>query len=74
MFLKKENFTSVEQSENSEQKGDRWSFLAVLPESSYVHTVHSGQRNQAEAKILLSKSKKSHVKAPFFESDALVLS
>lgn len=71
MFLKKENFTSVEQSENSEQKGDRWSFLAVLPESSYVHTVHSGQRNQVEAKVFVEQIKKnSDGEAPFFESDA----
>jgi hypothetical protein len=45
--------------------------LAVIPESSYVHTVHSGQRNQAEATIFVEQIKaNSDGQAPLFESDA----
>ncbi len=50
--------------------GDRWTFMGVLPESSYIHTVHSSQRNQAEAKIFVEQIKEnSDGQAPFFESD-----
>jgi len=59
-----------EYQEHSEALGDRWTFMGVLPESSYVHTVHSGQRNQEEAKVFVERIKEnSDGKAPFFESD-----
>lgn len=44
--------------------------MGVLPESSYIHTVHSGQRNQEQAKIFVEQIKEhSDGQAPFFESD-----
>ena len=44
--------------------------MGVLPESSYIHTVHSGQRNQEEAKIFVQQIKdNSDGQAPFIESD-----
>jgi hypothetical protein len=50
--------------------GDRWTFVAVLPSSSYVHTVHSGPRNQEEAQVFTAQIKKhSDGVAPLFESD-----
>lgn len=59
-----------EQEEKSENSGDRWTFMAVLPESSYIHTVHSSQRNQDEANFFITQIKaNSDGKAPFFESD-----
>jgi hypothetical protein len=59
-----------EKQENSPNLGDRWTFAGVLPESSYVHTVHSGQRTQEEAQTFIEKIKEnSDGKAPFFESD-----
>lgn len=59
-----------EQVEQSDSKGDRWTFLAILPESSYIHTVHSGQRTQEEAQDFVQQIKdNSNGKAPFFESD-----
>lgn len=45
--------------------------MAVLPESSFVHTVHSGKRTQAEAQTFINQVKeRSDGQAPFFESDA----
>jgi hypothetical protein len=50
--------------------GDRWTFMAVLPESSYIHTVLSGERNQDVAQEFVQQIKdNSDGKAPFFESD-----
>ena len=44
--------------------------MGVLPESSYIHTVHSGQRNQEQAKVFVEQIKgNSDGRAPFFESD-----
>ena len=44
--------------------------MGVLPESSYIHAVHSGQRNQEEAKVFVDKIREnSDGQAPFFESD-----
>lgn len=59
-----------ERQENSPNLGDRWTFTAVIPESSYLHTVHSGQRTKEEAQIFVKKIKEnSDEQAPFFESD-----
>jgi hypothetical protein len=50
--------------------GDRWTFVAVIPESSFVHTTHSGQRTQAEAQVFSDKIKQnSNGNAPYIESD-----
>lgn len=57
----------AEQQEKPEDMGERWTFVGILPESSYIHTVHSGQRNQEAAQVFIEKMKKnSHGKAPFF--------
>ena len=59
-----------EKEENIPDLGDRWIFIGVIPESSYLHTVHSGQRTQEEAQIFIEKIKaNSDEQAPFFESD-----
>lgn len=45
--------------------------MGVIPESSYVHTVHSGQRNQTQATTFVEQIKaNSDAIAPLFESDA----
>ena len=63
-------FTLAEKQENSPDLGDRWTFTGVIPESSYLHTVHSGQRTQEEAQVFVEKIKEnSNGQAPFFESD-----
>jgi hypothetical protein len=50
--------------------GDRWTFVGVIAESSFIHTVHSGQRTQEEAQVFSNKIKrKSNGNAPFIESD-----
>lgn len=73
---KKEHLTQVELelgesvSEIGENQGDRWTFVAVLPDSSFIHTVHSSKRTQEEAITFISKIKeKSDKKAPLFHSD-----
>jgi IS1 family transposase len=73
---KNENLTEKDlangllRSEVLENQGDRWSFVAVLPESSYIHTTHHGKRTLAEAEafIALLKSKSDGL-APYFASD-----
>ena len=50
--------------------GDRWTFVGVIAESSFIHTVHSGQRTQEQAQVFSNKIKrKSNGNAPFIESD-----
>lgn len=45
--------------------------MAVLPDTGFIHTVHSGKRTLAQARIFLNKIKdKSDGLAPLFLSDA----
>ncbi len=61
---------AAEDAEVAANQGDRWTFAAVLPESGFVHTTHTGHRNQEEAEVFVAKIKaKSDGKAPFFMSD-----
>jgi IS1 family transposase len=54
----------------ADNQGDRWTFAAVLPNSGFVHTTHTGPRTQEEAAVFVEKIKaKSDQKAPFFMSD-----
>lgn len=70
-FKKKEHLSEEEKRENAEGRGDRWTFVAILPESSYIHSVHSSQRNQEEAQVFVEQIKQnSDGSAPLFESDA----
>lgn len=73
---KKEKVTEAEELagqndiEVGSNQGDRWTFAAALPESGLVHTVHTGHRNQEEARIFVEKIKSnSDGTAPFFISD-----
>ena len=74
---KKENFCEeeVQLSQTNEkwakQRGDRWTFVAVLPRSSFIHSVHCAKRTKQEAKYFLQKIKQnSDGIAPLFLSDA----
>ena len=59
-----------EKQEASPNLGDRWTFTAVIPESSYLHTVYNGQRTKQEAEAFIQKIKvNSDGQAPLFESD-----
>jgi hypothetical protein len=40
-----------------EDRGDRWGFVNVLPDSGFIHTVHNGPRNQEEADKFIAKIK-----------------
>jgi hypothetical protein len=73
---KKENLTEAdilaaqEDTKYNDNQGDRWTFVAVLPESGFVHTTHTGPRTQVEAAVFVEKIKAgSDQKAPFFMSD-----
>lgn len=76
-FKKKERLTSQEQeeqrvnNESAQDKGDRWSFVAVLPRSGFVHTVHTSKRDSEQAKLFIKKVKRrSNGIAPLYLSDA----
>lgn len=73
---KKENLSDkdIEDGEASKEvssdQGDRWTFLAVLPDSSFIHSLHHGDRNLEEATMFVGKIKgKSNGEAPLFSSD-----
>lgn len=74
---KKKNLTDEERKlseidpEFADKQGDRWSFVAVLPDTSFIHTIHHGKRTAEQAEIFLAKIKqKSDGLAPLFLSDA----
>ena len=76
LFEKKENFSPNDEylgsidSKFAENQGDCWTFVAVLPESGFVHTTHTSARNSEQANIFVSKIKaKSNQVVPFFHSD-----
>ncbi|MEY4926503.1 MAG: hypothetical protein RI894_939 [Bacteroidota bacterium] len=73
---KKENLTAEEKAaalvdtEVAENQGDRWCFVGVCPDSSFIQTVHNGKRTQDEATEFIGKIKaKSNGKPPLFSSD-----
>lgn len=58
-------------SDYADKQGDRWSFVGVLPDSGFIHTVHHSKRTLEQAEVFLKKVKdKSDGKAPLFLSDA----
>lgn len=74
---KKKNLTDEDKQlavldpELADNQGDRWSFVAVLPDSGFIHTVHHSKRTVEQAEVFLSKVKqKSDKMAPLFLSDA----
>lgn len=61
---------AAEDAEFAENQGDMWSFVAVLPESSFIQTTHTAERTSAEAEVFITKVKaNSDGEAPFFQSD-----
>lgn len=73
---KKENLSDQElelgetSKEVSENQGDRWTFAAILPDSSFIHTLHHGERNLEEATKFVGEIKtKSDKQSPLFASD-----
>lgn len=56
--------------EKRKNQGDRWTFVAVLPESGFIHTTHNSERTLEQAQIFVSDIKsKSDGQAPLFHSD-----
>lgn len=75
-FEKKENLTLTEVSnamidpEVAANQGDIWSFVAVLPETGFIHTVHNSKRTLENAVVFIYKIKEhSDEEAPLFHSD-----
>ena len=55
----------------AENQGDIWTFVAVLPETSFVHTTHTAERTLEQAQIFVGAIKaQSDGQAPFFQSDS----
>lgn len=51
-------------------QGDCWTFVGVLPDSGFIHSVHTGERNVAQAELFIQAIKdKSDGCAPLFHSD-----
>jgi hypothetical protein len=74
---KKKNLTEEEQARSeadaqfAAQRGDRWTFVAVLPRSSFVYAIHHNKRTVVEAERFIKKIKqRSDGQAPLFLSDA----
>jgi IS1 family transposase len=64
-------WAASEDEQVAENQGDRWTFVAVLPESSYIHTTHHGDRTLEQAEVFIAKIKsKSDGQAPYFASDS----
>lgn len=54
----------------AENQGDIWTFVAVLPDSGFIHAVHTGVRNIENATVFVQEIKeKSDECAPLFHSD-----
>lgn len=75
-FEKKENLTENDillgdqNPKIAQNQGDRWTFVAVLPDSGFIHTVHSGERTLEQAQVFVGAIKgKSDQKAPLVHSD-----
>lgn len=68
------NEKDVEKGEKSAEaaanQGDRWTFVAVLPDTSFVHSLHHGDRTLEGAIEFMGQIKaKSDGEAPLFSSD-----
>ena len=62
---------AAQDAEKAENQGDRWTFVAVLPETSFIHTTHSSDRTLAQAQVFVSEIRsKSDGQAPLFHSDS----
>lgn len=56
--------------EVADNQGDRWTSVAIIPDSSFIQTVHNGKRTLAEATEFIGEIKsKSNGDAPLFSSD-----
>lgn len=57
--------------EKAANQGDIWTFVAVLPETGFVHTTHTAERTLEQAQIFVNAIKaQSDGQAPFFQSDS----
>ena len=53
-----------------EDRGDRWSFVNVLPDSGFIQTIHHGKRTSEEADSFVAAIQaNSDGEAPLFLSD-----
>ena len=52
-----DEYLTLIDSEFAKNQGDCWTFVAVLPESGFVHATHTSARNLVEVGIFISKIK-----------------
>ena len=65
-----EKAAALVDTEVAANQGNRWSFVAVCPNSSFVHTVHNGERDIENATEFVGEIKaKSDGLCPLFSSD-----
>jgi hypothetical protein len=63
--------SAAQDPEKANNQGDIWTFMAVLPDSGFIHTVHTSKRNAEEANTFIAQIKeKSDQQAPLFHSDS----
>ena len=61
---------ATQDTDKAENQGDRWTFVAVLPESRLIHMTHISERTLAQAQVFVAEIKeKSDGQAPIFYSD-----
>ena len=62
---------SAQDTEKAENQGDRWTFVAVLPETGFIQSTHSSNRTLEQAQVFVADIKsKSDGQAPLFHSDS----
>jgi hypothetical protein len=69
--LTEEDLTDAENDpEIAKNQGDAWTFVAVIPDSSFIHAVHTGDRNIEEATTFVEMIKdRSNGEPPLISSD-----
>jgi hypothetical protein len=56
--------------EKANNQGDKWTFVAVLPDTGFIQTTHTAERNLEQAHIFIRNIKdKSDGLAPLYHSD-----
>ena len=66
-ILKKSPAAATDES-GRDDRGDRWTFVNVLPRSGFIHTVHHGKRNKKRPSNLSRRSNRTVMVKPHYFS------
>jgi hypothetical protein len=76
LFEKKENLTELDlfnattDADKADNQGDKWTFVGILPDTSFIHTTHTAERTLEQAQIFIGNIKRnSDGQAPLYHSD-----